>query len=99
MVDSKKIFDEFDSDKRGYLNRKEIPDAVRCCGLNPSEEDILKAFRVANCTTTKVQESQFQLIVKELRKTSLPDENRLSKVKIFHFRNFGKNADYFETEE
>ena len=45
MVDSKKIFDEFDSDKRGYLNRKEIPDAVRCCGLNPSEEDILKAFR------------------------------------------------------
>ena len=34
MVDAKKIFDEFDSDKRGYLNRKEIPDAVRCCGLN-----------------------------------------------------------------
>jgi Ca2+-binding EF-hand superfamily protein len=48
MVDSKKIFDEFDSDKRGYLNRKEIPDAVRCCGLNPSEEDIMKAFRFAN---------------------------------------------------
>ena len=45
--DAKKIFDEFDSDKRGYLNRKEIPDAVRCCGLNPSEEDIMKAFRLA----------------------------------------------------
>ena len=89
MVDAKKIFDEFDSDKRGYLNRKEIPDAVRCCGLSPSEEDILKAFRfvkykkslieivssVANCTTTKVQESQFQLIVKELRKTMLIKHN------------------------
>ncbi|CAG5105230.1 Oidioi.mRNA.OKI2018_I69.chr1.g1943.t1.cds [Oikopleura dioica] len=77
MVDPKKIFAEFDSDKRGYLNRKEVPDAIRCCGLNPSEEDIMKAFRTTNCTTTKVQENQFHSLVKELRKTSLPDETRL----------------------
>ena len=55
MVDSKKIFDEFDSDKRGYLNRKEIPDAVRCCGLNPYEEDILKAFRYANYSSARLR--------------------------------------------
>ena len=41
----KKIFEEFDEKKHGYLRRQETADAIRCCGLNPSDAQIRQAIK------------------------------------------------------
>ena len=40
----RKIFNEFDEKQKGYLSKKDAFDAVRCCGLNPSEAQLEQAL-------------------------------------------------------
>lgn len=43
LKEYKKIFDDFDDKKRGFLSKRDTFDAVRCCGLNPSEDQLKQA--------------------------------------------------------
>ena len=40
----RKIFNEFDEKQKGNLNKKDAFDAVRCCGLNPSQDQLEQAI-------------------------------------------------------
>ena len=40
LKEYKKIFDDFDEKKKGFLSKRDTFDAVRCCGLNPSEDQL-----------------------------------------------------------
>jgi len=41
----KRVFDDFDEKNQGYLRRQETSDAIRCCGFNPTEDQIRKAIK------------------------------------------------------
>ena len=43
LKEYKKIFDDFDDKKKGFLSKRDTFDAVRCCGLNPSEDQLKQA--------------------------------------------------------
>jgi Ca2+-binding EF-hand superfamily protein len=41
----KKIFSEFDEKNEGFLKQNDAADAIRCCGFNPTTEQIKKAIK------------------------------------------------------
>merc|ERR1712025_245095 len=76
----RKIFNEFDEKQKGYLSKKDTFDAVRCCGLNPSEAQLEQALTVCQVKdSTKINFKNFSSMVIEIESSDCPDEDKLRK--------------------
>merc|ERR550519_1342539 len=76
----RKIFNEFDEKQKGNLNKKDAFYAVRCCGLNPSQDQLEQAISVCEVKdSSKVTFKNFSSMVIEIKSSGCPDEDKLRK--------------------
>ena len=60
LKEYKKIFDDFDEKKKGFLSKRDTFDAVRCCGLNPSEDQLKQAVSGRGHQTSNIRVRMFE---------------------------------------
>ena len=60
LKEYKKIFDDFDDKKKGFLSKRDTFDAVRCCGLNPSEDQLKQAVSGRGHQTSNIRVRMFE---------------------------------------
>merc|ERR1712136_509438 len=78
LKEYKKIFDDFDDKKKGFLSKRDTFDAVRCCGLNPSEDQLKQAVSVCKISgPNKITFKEFSAMVVEIDASDCPDERKM----------------------
>merc|ERR1711970_522093 len=78
LKEYKKIFDDFDDKKKGFLTKRDAFDAVRCCGLNPSEDQLKQAVNVCKIAdSSKITFKEFSAMVTEIDASDCPDERKM----------------------